>query len=141
MDDDNVLTFVSPWMSLHKLATQQGVSPRTVYRWLKSGKVESRVLGDTTQYRMCHDIPTDTPLSPSSSDTLPTDTTCHDSVICQLTDALEQAHQRERELVQEVAELRAQHTLLEWKLEQASQHSHPPHFLVRLFNLIKRLFS
>lgn len=140
MDDDNILTFVSPWMSLHKLATQQGVSSRTVYRWLKSGKVESRVLGDTTQYRMCHDIPTDTPLSPSSSDISSTDTDMSRHVICQLTQALEHAHQRERELLKELGELQAKHDLLLWKFEHFSQTSRP-HLLVRLFNALKRWLS
>ena len=35
-----------PWLRVDELAAKEGVSKRTVYRWLKQGKVESRESGE-----------------------------------------------------------------------------------------------
>ena len=50
---------MNPWLTVEQLSAKEGVTPRTIFRWLKNEKVESRLNGDKTFYRIRPDIPDD----------------------------------------------------------------------------------
>ncbi len=48
----NITRIHSEWTTIEKIARKQGISDRTAYRWLKSGKIESRTDITGTVYRV-----------------------------------------------------------------------------------------
>ena len=97
MEDDKVVRLERQWLSVDELAAREGVTPRTVYRWLKAGKVEAREDGDTTRYRRCHDAPTETRDQAQDKPGNASDMRGDGDLARHLLDALEQAQARELE--------------------------------------------
>lgn len=136
MEDDKVVRLERQWLSVDELAAREGVTPRTVYRWLKAGKVEAREDGDTTRYRRCHDAPTETRDQAQDKPGNASDMRGDGDLARHLLDALEQAQARELALTAELGELRAENRHLLARVARAEAHP-----LVRVFSWLKRLLD
>ena len=86
--DDSPVIQINQWTSVDKIADRMGVTPRTVYRWLKSGRVKSRQVGDTTEYRLCPDTGTDTAETNTITSSDSTEGQISDSVTDQIIELL-----------------------------------------------------
>ena len=89
-----------PWLRVDELAAKEGVSKRTVYRWLKQGKVESRESGEIMLYRRRVDghVALEEPSQKQARDEL----------VHHLLALLEESQERERELQAQAGALREQ---------------------------------
>lgn len=121
-DDKDVVTLLTGWMSVADMAREHDVSPRTIYRWKQSGRVESRSFGDITLYRRCHDTPCQLGDRPDSMRSSSTDMggVTDTAMSVDVTQIIDQLRASEREL----GLLRGRTEQLASELERARQHEH-----------------